>query len=49
MLHRRILRLYVRRGLLAQSDAASMLTWRGGSGVSLYTSVQIALHDRDGL
>lgn len=29
ILQRRILRLYVRRGLLSDADAADMLTWRG--------------------
>ena len=32
MLQPRIVRLYVRRGLLTESDAGSVLTWRG-SGV----------------
>jgi hypothetical protein len=46
---RRILRLYVRRRLLTEADAADMLTWRGTGGFSLDGSVRIAAHDRVGL
>lgn len=49
IVQRRILRLYVRRGLLTESDAAGMLTWRGTGGFSLDGSVRIAAHDRAGL
>jgi len=48
-LQRRILRLYVRRGLLTEADAENMLTWRGTGGFSLDGSVRIAAHDRAGL
>ena len=46
---RRILKLYVRRGLLTKADAHDMLTWRGTGGFSLDGSVRIAAHDRAGL
>jgi hypothetical protein len=49
ILQRRILRLYVRRGLLTEVDAEDMLTWRGTGGFSLDGSVRIAAHDRAGL
>jgi len=49
ILQRRILRLYVRRGLLTETDARDMLTWRGTGGFSLDGSVRIAAHDRAGL
>jgi hypothetical protein len=49
ILQRRILRLYVRRGLLTDADAEDMLTWRGTGGFSLDGSVRIAAHDRPGL
>jgi len=49
ILQRRILRLYVRRGLLTEMDAEDMLTWRGTGGFSLDGSVRIAAHDRAGL
>lgn len=49
ILQRRILRLYVRRGLLTEEDAQDMLTWRGTGGFSLDGSVRIAAHDRAGL
>lgn len=49
ILQRRILGLYVRRGLLTEADAQDMLTWRGTGGFSLDGSVRIAAHDRAGL
>jgi hypothetical protein len=55
ILQRRILRLYVRRGLLSEADAADMpgthRRWvgRGTGGFSLDGSVRIAAHDRAGL
>ena len=49
ILQRRILHLYVRRGLLTDADAEDMLTWRGTGGFSLDGSVRIAAHDRAGL
>lgn len=49
IVQRRILQLYVRRGLLSESDADDMLTWRGTGGFSLDGSVRIAAHDRAGL
>jgi len=49
IVQQRILRLYVRRGLLLEADAADMLTWRGTGGFSLDGSVRIAAHDRAGL
>jgi len=49
IVQRRILKLYVRRGLLSDADAADMLTWRGTGGFSLDGSVRIAGHDRAGL
>jgi len=49
IVQRRILRLYVRRGLLTEVDAEDMLTWRGTGGFSLDGSVRIAAHDRAGL
>ncbi|MEJ2542208.1 MAG: transposase, partial [Gemmatimonadota bacterium] len=45
----RILRLYVRRGLLTRSEADDMLRWRGTGGFSLDGSVRVAAHDRAGL
>jgi hypothetical protein len=45
----RILKLYVRRGLLTEADVQDMLTWRGTGGFSLDGSVRIAAHDRAGL
>jgi hypothetical protein len=49
IVQQRILRLYVRRGLLTEVDAEDMLTWRGTGGFSLDGSVRIAAHDRAGL
>jgi hypothetical protein len=46
---RRILELYVRRGLLTEADAHDMLTWRGSGGSSLDGSVRIAAPDSAGL
>ena len=45
----RILRLYVRRGLLTRDEADDMLRWRGTGGFSLNGSVRVAAHDRAGL
>jgi hypothetical protein len=45
----RILRLYVRRGLLTRDEADDMLRWRGTGGFSLDGSVRVAAHDRAGL
>ena len=49
LVQRRILRLYVRRGLLTRAEADDMLRWRGAGGFSLYGSVREAAHDRAGL
>ena len=49
VVQRRILRLYVRRGLLTRSEADDMLGWRGTGGFSLDGSVRVAAHDRAGL
>ena len=48
IVQRRVLRLYVRRGLLSETDAEDMLGWRGTGGFSLDGSVRIAAHDRAG-
>lgn len=48
IVQRRILRLYVRRGLLSESDAEDMLTWRGTGGFSLDGSVRMAAHGGHG-
>jgi len=45
----RILRLYVRRGILTEPEAAAMLEWRGTGGFSVDGSVRITAHDRAGL
>jgi hypothetical protein len=42
LVQRRILRLYVRRGLLIRADADDMLRWRGTGGFSLDGSVRVA-------
>jgi len=49
VVQRRILRLYLRRGLPTRDDAADMLRWRGTGGFSLDGSVRVAAHDRAGL
>jgi hypothetical protein len=49
LVQRRVLRLYVRRGLLTRSDADDMLRWRGTGGFSLDGSVRVAAPDRAGL
>jgi hypothetical protein len=45
----RVLRWFVRRGLLAPSAAADMRTWRGTGGFSVDGSVRIEGEDRAGL
>jgi hypothetical protein len=49
ILQERILRLYVRRGILLPAEAADMRGWRGTGGFSVDGSVRIAAHDRAGL
>ena len=46
---RRILRAFVRRGLLDKDDRKEMQPWSHGGGFSLDATVRIAAHDRHGL
>jgi len=46
---RRILRAFVRRGLLDKDDGKEMAQWDHGGGFSLDASVRIEAHDRHGL
>jgi hypothetical protein len=46
---RRILRAFVRRGLLKKEDRKEMEQWEHGGGFSLNASVRIKAHDRQGL
>ena len=48
-IRRRILRLFVRRGLLDGDDAKDMGAWQHDGGFSLDASVRIEGHDRPGL
>jgi hypothetical protein len=48
-LRRRILRLFVRRGLLDADDAKDMGAWQHDGGFSLDASVRVEGHDRPGL
>ncbi|QEP44758.1 hypothetical protein D5085_17420 [Ectothiorhodospiraceae bacterium BW-2] len=48
-IRRRILRAFVRRGLLEKADRQEMEQWDHGGGFSLDASVRIAAHDRRGL
>jgi len=48
-IRRRILRLFVRRGLLEADDAKDMGAWQHDGGFSLDACVRIEGHDREGL
>lgn len=48
-IRRRILRAFVRRGLLEKEDRKEMEQWDHGGGFSLDASVRIEAHDRSGL
>jgi hypothetical protein len=48
-IRRRILRAFVRRGLLEKEDRKEMEQWDHGGGFSLDASVRIEAHDRQGL
>ncbi len=48
-IRKRVLRLFVRRGLLDSDDAEQMQTWKNGGGFSLDAQVRIAAADREGL
>jgi hypothetical protein len=45
---RRLLRLFVRRGLLPRADAQAMAQWAHGGGFQVDGSVRIAAADRAG-
>lgn len=49
LIRQRILRAFVRRGLIGKADRAEMLGWEHGGGFSLDASVCIEGHDRAGL
>ena len=49
IIRRRILRMFVRRGLLEADDAKNMGAWNHDGGFSLDASVRIEGHDRPGL
>ncbi|MES9905919.1 MAG: hypothetical protein ABW168_25000 [Sedimenticola sp.] len=46
---KRVLSLFVRRGLLSSDDAEQMQTWQNGGGFSLNAEVRIDAADRKGL
>gem|GEM_PF-918464 len=48
-IRKRVLRLFVRRGLLSADDAEQMHTWHNGGGFSLNAEVRIEATDRQGL
>ncbi len=48
-IRKRVLRLFVRRGLLTSDDAEQMQTWQNGGGFSLNAEVTIEGADRQGL
>ncbi|QEP44778.1 IS91 family transposase [Ectothiorhodospiraceae bacterium BW-2] len=48
-IRRRILRAFVRRGLLEKADRQEMEQWDHGGGFSLDASVRIEAHDRRGM
>ncbi|MES9858571.1 MAG: transposase [Sedimenticola sp.] len=48
-IRKRVLRLFVRRGLLSADDAEQMQTWQSGGGFSLNAEVRIEATDRQGL
>ncbi|WXG54263.1 MAG: transposase [Candidatus Sedimenticola sp. (ex Thyasira tokunagai)] len=48
-IRKRVLRLFVRRGLLTSDDAEQMQTWQNGGGFSLNAEVRIDGADRQGL
>ena len=48
-IRKRLLRLFVRRGLLSSDESEQMLTWENGGGFSLHAQVRIAANDREGL
>ena len=48
-IRKRLLRLFVRRGLLSSDESEQMLAWENGGGFSLHAQVRIAANDREGL
>ena len=48
-IRKRLLRLFVRRGLLSSDESEQMLTWENGGGFPLHAQVTIAANDREGL
>ncbi|MES9855239.1 MAG: transposase [Sedimenticola sp.] len=48
-IRKRVLRLFVRRGLLSTDDAEQMQIWQNGGGFSLNAEVRIEATDRQGL
>ncbi|MES9906770.1 MAG: transposase [Sedimenticola sp.] len=48
-IRKRVLRLFVRRGVLSADDAEQMQTWHNGGGFSLNAEVRIEATDRQGL
>ncbi|MES9856675.1 MAG: transposase [Sedimenticola sp.] len=48
-IRKRVLRLFVRRGVLSTDDAEQMQTWQNGGGFSLNAEVRIEATDRRGL
>jgi len=48
-IRKRVLRLFVRRGLLSSDDAQQMQSWQNGGGFSLNAEVRIEATDRHGL
>ncbi|MES9858985.1 MAG: transposase [Sedimenticola sp.] len=48
-IRKRVLRLFVRRGLLSSDDAEQMQAWQNGGGFSLNAEVRIEGADRQGL
>ncbi len=47
-IRKRVLSLFVRRGLLTSDDAEQMQTWQNGGGFSLNAEVRIEAADRQG-
>ncbi len=48
-IRKRVLRLFVRRGLISSDDAEQMQIWQNGGGFSLNAEVRIDGADRQGL